>query len=148
MSDFSELCPLFETGVFNEILFPHIAMTHISASGNALYGSLFPSTSMKGHFTFGRTVIITHAFVRRYVKNRNSMNLYLRHFVSVSAAGTTFGTVTITPTVSILDLYAWQPFGNVTDKTFTSDEILALAPAAGTAISAGGYDLIVRYRDK
>jgi hypothetical protein len=153
MSDFSELCPLFNTGVFNEITFPHIGMSGISASGNALYGSLWPSITMAGYFTFGRTVVITDAFVRRYSLNEASQFLYLRrHTGAVSAvsgvAGTIFGTCTVTPTISILDNYAWLQFGNVTSMTFTSTDILGIAPATGTATSAGGFDLIIRYRER
>ena len=148
MSDFSELCPLFETGVFNEITFSHLALSAISASGNALYGSLFPSTSMEGKFTFGRTVVVTNAFIKRYTANAAVNYLHLKHFTSASAAGTIFGTVSVTPTVSILDLYAWKAFETITDKTFTSSDILGLSPATGTAASAGTYALIVRYRDK
>ena len=148
MSDFSELCPLFETGVFNEVCFPKVGMSGITASGNALYGSLFPSTTMEGNFSFGRTVVVTEAFVRRNSLNEASNFLYLKHFTSQLAAGTIFGTVTITPTVSIQDFYAWKAWGNVTDKTFTSDEILGISPATGTATSAGAYDFIIRYRDK
>jgi hypothetical protein len=153
MSDFSELCPIFNTGVFNEITFPKISFSAISASGNALYGSLWPSITMQGYFTFGRTVVITNAFIRRISLNEASQFIYLRrHNGAVSAvsgvAGTIFGTCTITPTASILDFHAWMPFGNVTSMTFTSTDILGIAPATGTATSAGVFDLIIRYREK
>jgi hypothetical protein len=108
---------------------------------------------MAGYFTFGRTVVVTDAFVRRYSLNEASIVLYLRrHAGAISAVsgvvGTIFGTCTITPTTSVQDLYAWQAFGNVTSMTFTSSDILGLAPSLGTATSAGGYDLIIRYREK
>jgi hypothetical protein len=153
MSDFSELCPIFNTGVYSEITFPKIGLSGITASGNALYGSLWPSITMQGYFTFGRTVVITGAFVRRISLNEASQFLYLRrHNGAISAvsgvAGTVFGTCTITPTASVLDYYAWLPFGNVTEKTFTSTDILGLAPATGTATSGGCIDLIIRYREK
>jgi len=153
MSDFGELCPLFSTGVFNEVVFPRVGMSGISASGNALYGSLWPSITMNGYFTFGRTVVVTDAFVRRYSLNEASIVLYLRHHSAAIGAlsgvvGTVFGTCTITPTLSVFDNYAWMAFGNVTSMTFTSTDILGIAPSLGTATSAGGYDLIIRYREK
>ncbi len=147
MSDFSELCPIFATGVFNEITFPAIDMNAISLSGNALYGSLFPSITMNGYFTFGRTVVVTGAFARRTVANSVAVHLYLKHFTSAVAAGTVFGTGTITPTISVLDNYAYMPF-TVSEKTFTSTDILGLAPSLGAAASMGTYDLIVRYKEK
>jgi len=103
---------------------------------------------MAGYFTFGRTVVITAAFIRRYSINEASICLYLKHYTSVAAAGTIFGTCTVTPTLSILDHYAYFPFPNVTSTTFTSTDILGISPSLGTNTSAGGYDLIVRYREK
>lgn len=147
MADFGELCPLFNTGVFNEITFPEIDLKAITLSGNALYGSLFPSTSMEGCFTFGRTVVITGAFARRTTMNSVQINLYLKHFTSVSAAGTVFGTATITTNVALLDKHAYMAF-TVTEKTFTSTDVLGLAPSLGAAASVGTYDLIVRYKEK
>jgi len=148
MSDFSDLCPLFNTGVFNEITFPNIDMINITASGNALVGSLASSITMAGYFTFGRTVVVTAAFVRRTSANSVAINLYLKRHTSQTAAGTVFGTATITPTLSILDNYAYYPFTISAEKTFSSTDILGLAPSLGAAGSMGTYDLIVRYRDK
>ncbi|GAG53237.1 unnamed protein product, partial [marine sediment metagenome] len=65
MSDFSELCPLFETGVFHEVTFPNIDMTGITAVGNGLIGSLTVGVATaSGNWTFGRTVVVTGAFCR------------------------------------------------------------------------------------
>jgi hypothetical protein len=148
MADFGELCPIFNAGVYSEVMFPHIGMSGITASGNALVGSLASSITMPGAFVFGRTVVVTDAFVRRYSLNEASMVLYLRHHTSQTAEGTIFGTMTITPTMSIWDAYTWVPFANVTSITFTATDILGIAPSLGTATSAGGYDFIIRYRDK
>jgi hypothetical protein len=148
MSDFSELCPLFETGVFSEITFPAVDMNDITLSGNALYGSLFPSTTMDGVFTFGRTVVVTGGFARRYTDLQSvTVNLRLVHFTSQAAAGTVFGSCTMLMTLSLQDYYAWTPF-TVTDKTFTSDEILGISPSLGAAGSMGSYDFIIRYKEK
>jgi hypothetical protein len=148
MSDFGELCPLFNTGVFNEITFPNIDMNNITLSGNALYGSLFPSITMAGYFTFGRTVVVTGAFARRPgVSVTLTVNLYLKHYTSVAAAGTVFGSGTMLMTYSIQDSYAWVPF-TVSSMTFTSTDILGLSPSAAAVSGVGNYDLIVRYRDK
>lgn len=148
MSDFSELCPLFNTGVFNEITFPNIDMNDITLSGNALYGSLASSITMAGAFTFGRTVVVTGVFARRLGASQTAaVTLYLRHLTSATAAGTIFATITITPTISILDNYAWMP-GVVSAKTFTSSELLGLAPSVGAVSGTGLYDIIVRYKEK
>lgn len=148
MSDFSELCPLFNTGVFNEVTFPEIDMNGITLSGNALVGSLVPSITMAGVFTFGRTVVVTNAFVRRTTLNSVEVNLYLRRHTSQQAVGTVFATASVTPTISILDKYAYYPFTFTASQTFSSTDVLGLGPSLGAAGSMGTYDLIVRYRDK
>jgi hypothetical protein len=150
MSDFSELCPIFNTGVYSEITFPDIDMRNITLSGNALYGSLFPSITMQGYFTFGRTVVVTEAFARRRDGSSATMqvNLYLKHYSSVAVAGTVFATASINSLVSILDPYAYYPFTFSVSQTFTSTDILGLAPSLGALSGTGSYDLIVRYRDK
>jgi hypothetical protein len=150
MSDFSELCPIFNTGVFNEITFPNINMCAITLSGNALYGSLFPSITMQGYFTFGRTVVITEAFVRRLDASSVtiSVNLYLKHFSSVAAAGTVFASASVTSVTANLDPHAYYPFTFSVSQTFTSTDILGLAPSVGAVSGVGSFDLIVRYRDK
>jgi hypothetical protein len=148
MADFSELCPLFATGVFKEITFPNIDMNNITLSGNALYGSLASSITMVGNFTFGRTVVVTGAFARRRgASHTTEVNLYLRHLTSATAAGTIFGTGTITSDLGVLDNYAWTPFV-VTDKTFTSNELLGLAPSLGALSGNGLYDIMIRYKEK
>lgn len=150
MSDFSELCPLFETGVFQEITFPYIAMSKITASGNALLGSLTcGSATRTAVWTFGRTVIVTDCFIRRrYLGTLEGANiLYLMHHTSLLAAGSVFGTFTASVTVSGMEADGnWAEFA-VTDKTFTSNAILGLAPATGSAASAGLFDLILRYKE-
>jgi hypothetical protein len=63
MSDFSELCPLFNTGVYNEVSFHNISMTAIAPTHNALVGVRGLATS-PASFKFGRTVIVTKVFQR------------------------------------------------------------------------------------
>ncbi len=124
-------------------------MRNITLSGNALWGSLFPSVAPETWFTFGRTVVITGAFIRRYDISSQTVtvNLYLKHFTSASATGTVFGTGTIPMTVSLNDLYSYISCV-VTSKTFISSDILGLAPSLGAVSGVGSYDLIVRYKEK
>lgn len=147
MSDFSELCPLFETGVFKEITFPHISMTAVTASGNALVGTL-TFTKTVGIFTFGRTVVIQSAYVRRCKGGtvEGAMILQLMHHTSQLAAGTVFGTFTASTTTDGMDQLSWAKMA-VSTKTFTSTDVLGLAPLTGSAASAGLYDLMLRYRE-
>jgi len=149
MSDFSELCPLFNTGVFNEITFPSIAMTGITASGNALLGSLTcGSATRTAIWTFGRTVVVTDAFIRRRFGGtvEGAGVIQLMHHVTMLAAGTEFATHVASVTVSGIEYATWVPMV-VTDKTFTSNEVLGFTSMTGTALSAGLFDLILRYKE-
>ena len=146
MSDFGELCPLFNTGVYNEVFFPAVAMTNITASGNALAGTL--TASLCGYFTFGRTVVVTDAAVRKTVNPTAGQSLALQHFTSGLAAGTTFGTCVVSITLTGMQVgYTWL-WMTVTSATFTSNDVLGLTVGTSTASGAGNYELMVRYREK
>ena len=149
MSDFSELCPLFETGVFSEILFPSIALSGVSICANALDGTLrMTSNARAGYYTFGRTVIVTGAYARRMGANSVWVDLMLQHRTSGMAVATTFGSLTISITLSGVEIYTWVPFTLAAGKTFTSDEVLGLTVGSMITGSTGVYDLLVRYKEK
>jgi hypothetical protein len=146
MADFGELCPLFESGVFKEVLFPNVSLTDIDASVNALMGTIIASHSGR-FFTFGRTVVVTGGFVRRN-ETSETIIVNLLHFTSVLADPTSIASLSMTVTGDGVDTHLWQPFVTVADKTFTSDEVLGFSCATGTSISAGTYDVMVRYKEK
>lgn len=146
MSDFGELCPLFATGVFKEVTFPYIRMTDQTASGNALIGTLL-SISHIGAFSFGRTVVVTGAFLRQRDVCKGLQVLLLNHHTTQRAAGTEFGSVEFSITVALYEPATYKAM-NVTAKTFASSDILGFSQATGTAASGGVYDLIVRYKEK
>lgn len=147
MSDFSELCPLFNTGVFNEITFPYMAMSTVSKSANLLAGTN-EALTYSGNFNFGRTVIITEAWVQQYTANVSiEADLLLLHRLTEMSTGTIFASCTIPISVSQAELwYSWKPFIAFTGKTFTSSDILALQVAS--QISSGAIALMIRYKEK
>ena len=148
MSDFSELCPLFNTGVFNEVVFPDVALSDVSACANALFATYDAMASSLGSFNFGRTVIVTAAWLKKVTGPEGKEFIYLRHHSSKLAAGTTFGTIQISTSVTGQPVgHAYIPF-TVTEMTFDSAAVLGLAPATVTAGSGGVFDLIVRYKEK
>jgi hypothetical protein len=152
MSDFSELCPLFETGVFNEVTFDHLVnLTGITPTHNILAcGPDLTSDQVSG-FSFGRTVVVTEAFLRRYTatadsSNNQEMHLRLRHRASKAATPTNFGLLTVTTTGSVMTSYNYNAM-TVTDTTFTSDAVLDLGIGTVTETAMGCYSLIVRYKE-
>jgi len=151
MSDFSEICPLFNTGVFNEVTFPGpMYLSGVLSLVDLLAGT--GAQEKPGYFTFGRTVIVTEAFIKREVAtNTTETTLFLRHKTSGTQAltGTIFGSITLPLTGSAHELgYTWKPFVAFTGKTFTSTDVLALGIASALTVSSGAVALMVRYKEK
>ncbi len=147
MSDFGELCPLFNTGVFNEITFGNVNLSNCTLCENALYASVAAAASGEGAFTFGRTVVVTAAWLKKLNVNESAVVAVLMHHTTKNAVGTVFGSLTVSVSVTgQTPLYAYLPM-TVTEKTFTSSEVLGLS-GASVVVSGGQYDLIVRYREK
>ena len=147
MSDFGELCPLFNTGVFSEITFPYVRLSDTTNCGNYLFASVAAMASGSGYFTFGRTVVITGAYLRKQTLGESFAAVILKHHTSINAVGTIFASLTITVSVTgQTPYYAWIPM-TVTDATFTATDILGLATLSVTT-SGGVVDLIVRYKEK
>ena len=146
MSDFGELCPLFNTGVFNEITFPELAMTTVSASANALVGTnqVLTRTAV---FMFGRTVVVTGAFVRQTSRGGTACVYVMKHHTTQHAVGTEFASICFSESVSGMEIATWVPM-TVTEQTFTSAEVLGFTMGTATAANAGICDLIVRYKEK
>jgi hypothetical protein len=150
MSDFSELCPLFETGVFSEVGFYDLKMSGVSICSNILLGSInMGSATRTAVWTFGRTVVVTKVFIR----NRAAASLAqavspeMYHRASLCSAGTVFASFTASITTSGTEKYSWSTMTQADDQTFTSDEILGMTLATKFAASAGVFDLIVRYKE-
>ena len=146
MSDFSQVCPLFTAGVFNEITFPYILMTDISNSGNALIGTQV-SVSHLGVFTFGRTVIVTGAWIRRSVSAFITATAQLTYATSQRATPSSIGTVCVPTSGTKVEFATWS-YMSVTAHTFTSNDVLGLNLVTSSNQSAPIFDLIVRYKEK
>lgn len=149
MSDFSELCPLFNTGMFNEVLFPDVHFTDVSACANALVATADAMASSSGNWTFGRTVIVTGAWFKKVSAAAGLEQINLMHHTSKDAAGTVIGTIQISTSVTGQPLgYGYIPFTVPTGVTFASSDVLGLSPATVTAANGGRFDFAVRYKEK
>ncbi|MCP4597065.1 hypothetical protein [Neptuniibacter sp.] len=152
MSDFSEICPIFETGVFHEVSFYNICRTTgTSFTSNLLESSLTAGTAANG-FSFGRTVVVTDAFLKRYVNataptNDPEMIMRLRHRSTAGATPTNFALITISVTVDVQHPLCYNAMTVSTSTTFTSDAVLDFNHATETTTFTGNYDLMVRYRE-
>ena len=157
MADFSELCPLFNTGVFKEITFPNVQ------AGNDVYATYLTYNMLEGAggaslmltagtgismFMFGRTVVVTDAWLQRIAANKTAQNFILQHKTSAAAAGTAFASVAISASLSVHTITGWKTFDTCTDTTFTSSEVLGLTIGTVTGDTVGSYNLIIQYKEK
>ena len=147
MSDFSELCPLFETGVFSEFTFPTISLSDLSTDVNALQFSTGAVASSCADFTFGRTVIITNAWLRCDAPGDGSGRIYLNRHTSIFAGATIIGTFTMTTTTTGQAKHAWMPM-TMSDATFKSSDVLGLNVLTKTASAGAVWTLMIRYKEK
>lgn len=150
MSDFSELCPLFETGVFSEVCFPGpINLSSVGTLKDLLLGTAWVSNA-NGAFTFGRTVVVTDAYLARLATNTVETNIHLRHKTSATFAlsGTIFATCTLPLSGSAHQPGFYKAFTSFTGKTFASSDVLAMVQLSSAIDSGQLGALIIRYKEK
>jgi len=152
MSDLSELCPLFETGVFGEVTFHRLVnLTGLTTGGNALADPIITAGTQGGVFVFGREVVVTDCFIRKCLRTANGSNhtqelMRLRHRNSAGATPTAFGLATVTTTSSVYTQHTWWPM-TLTDTTFTANAVLDFSHTTLSETAVGSYDLIVQYKE-
>ena len=141
MSDFSDLCPLFNTGVYNEIMAPSMTLTSISTT-NHLFR--FPP--------FGRSVIVTDFYANKlttFAATCTAIKLILKRGATAgTAAGskTAFASVTLSATVTTQTKGEFLT-GTCTDTTFSATQILSIHTSKKEA-GAKTSHAIIRYKEK
>jgi len=137
MSDFSSLCPLFNTGVYKEVTFPWIVAASISTT-----------TSLGPGIPFGRSVVVTAAYARLRTDISASVTFtaLLAKAASWAATRTVFASCKITATNTTYTNKRYKAF-TVTAKTFSATDVLHIA-SSHTEANMKTIDVIVRYKEK
>jgi len=150
MSDFSELCPLFETGVYNELYLGQLTGTIYTSATYNFLGPVGAPTAMPSSFRLGRTVVLTEVYVRRNADlAAPTVRLKVgRRTASGTATQSFFGTLTfLSNIVTFPDIQrAWQAMGP-TSFTLNTADVLDISIDLGTD-ATGLYDIIIQYREK
>jgi hypothetical protein len=139
MSDFSSLCPIFNTGVYHEITLPVRIPTSVTSS-----------TTRVGGICFGRSVIVTAAYIAKQTANTSTtanLTVKLYRAASFAAANTSFATLKISKTVTAVPLDKMAAM-NVAAKTFSATQWLIVRYSKATATARSIRPIIVRYKDK
>jgi hypothetical protein len=139
MSDFSELCPLFNTGVYSELTLPYIDM-NISSTGKA-----------DGGYKFGRSVIITAAFIKKhtaFTATATATKAYICRQASIDATKTVFASIALsaTDTTATAVPRQWKAL-TVTAKTFSATQLLVVRTNKGRT-GMKHCSFIIRYKEK
>lgn len=137
MADFSSLCPLFNTGVYSEMTFPGIVAASISTT-----------TSLGPGIPFGRSVIVTAAYVRLRtdISSTVTFTAKLAKAASWAATRTVFASCKISATNTAYTCRRYKAM-TVTAKTFSATDVLHIVGSKSEA-NMKSIDVIVRYKEK
>jgi len=137
MSDFSSLCPLFNTGVYSEVTFPNIVVKSISTT-----------TAIGPGIPFGRSVIVTSAYVRRQtdISTTVTYTAKLAKAASWAATKTVFASCKISATATTYPVGRYKAM-TVTAKTFSATDVLHIVNSKNEA-NMTTLDIVVRYKEK
>ncbi len=139
MSDFSALCPLFNTAVYSEISFPTVNMSGHSTT-NKLVGGM----------PFSRSVIVTHAYAAKistFPASCTALKIALARAATWAATKTDFATLILSGTGTTQLRGKYLPFA-VTAKTFSATQVLVLHTKKKETSAPGNVHVIVRYKEK
>lgn len=159
MSDFSELCPIFNTGVYNELYLGtfttsiyYTSITAITASGNNFLGRPGCAATVPSSFRFGRTIVVTGFWCKKKVANNNSVSVNIilgRRTGSGTAAASAFGTLCFAVgTTTFPDIVnAWQAGTMTVSMTLNTADCLNIANSVGED-DCPTLEVVIQYREK
>ena len=139
MSDFSSLCPLFNTGVYSEITLPYIFI-----------GTRSTTNKFEGGFPFGRSVIVTAAYVKKHttpVSTTSAITLKLAKAATWAATRTVFASKLLSKTVTTQAVGRYLTM-TVTAKTFGATSVLHVVSGSKEATCSVHASILVRYKEK
>ncbi len=149
MSSFGELCPLFNTGVYNEIFLGRLTGSIYTTTTMNFISSPGSPATCPTSFRLGRTVVVTEMYFRRFVANTTAtISIHIGRRTSTgSAAVSGFGTLTFADDVTTYPDYSrvWRALGATSFTLHTAD---ALQIGINGDATTGDFDIIVQYREK
>lgn len=141
MSDFSALCPLFNSGMYSELTIPGPFSTASKSTTSRFAGVIF-----------GRSVIVTAAYLAKMTALASTTakcKIRLCRATSWAGTNTVFATLTISKTTTTQILKKYIALTQAAAKTFSATQMLLVK--SGTASKATGKSftgVIVRYKEK
>ncbi len=155
MSDFGELCPLFNTGVYNELYLGRfttsVYYTSVTLTQNFLSCPGLPASNPSS-LRFGRTIVVTGWWTRKKVANNNSATVNIvigRRTGSGTAAASVFGTATYSIGVTAFPdiVNAWRAGYMTACMTLNTADCLSISNSVGED-DCPTLDIVIQYREK
>ena len=147
MSDFSELCPLFNTGMYNELTIGQITFSNLSTTNNAL-GGKYTKAAHPASIKFGRSVIVTNVFVKKLVTATSAIVLYAARLAATgTAAMTVFASLKQSTTVTVHCVNRYRKMTQAANKNFNAADVLGFS-GDNNAAAPGKYEFIVQYKER
>lgn len=152
MSDFGELCPLFNTGVYNELYLGRFTTSiYTSATYNFLSSVGDPATAPSS-LRFGRTIVVTGWWTRKKVANNNSATVNIiigRRTGSGTAVQSVFGTATYSIGITAFPdiVNSWRAGYMTACMTLNTADCLDISTSVGED-DCPTLDIIIQYREK
>lgn len=139
MADFSALCPLFSTGVYNDVK----VLNGFAATSRS-------TTTRWGMPPFGRSVIVTAGYIAKlttFTSTATAVKVALCRAATWAATRTVFATLNLSSTVATQTIRKPHAMTIASAKTFSATQIL-LVKFLKKEAGAKTIDLWVRYKDK
>jgi hypothetical protein len=147
MSDFSELCPLFSTGVYKELTIDNIYMTGVSTTSNALVGAL-TAAKYPGSIKFQRSVVVTKVYHRADDAPATACIILVgRRAATGTAANTAFASISCSTTSTTYPKQRWLAMTQAANKNFNAADVLNISHKA-TCATPGIHSFIIRYKER
>ena len=155
MSDFGELCSIFNTGVYNTLYLGQLTTSMYYTSTTLTLNVLgYPGlpTTYPSSLKLGRTVVVTSWWTRRNATNDNSTTLHLtigRRTGSGTAAASVFGSATFSAGITAHpDILGMIRAGYLTTSmTLNTADVLNISNSLGDD-DLPKIEIWVQYREK
>lgn len=139
MSDFSDLCPLFNTGVYGELTIPYFSVTAKSTT-----------TTIEGFPKFDRSVIVTGAYIRKKTTPASTtaaIVLKLGKAASWAATRTVFASYKLSKTTTTQVLGKYLAMTQASAKTFSATDVLHVSVGSNETIGEN-VGFLIRFKEK
>jgi len=134
---FSELCPLFNTGVYGEVTLPEASLSSVATTVNIHHG-----------FCFGRKVVVTDAYVVKGTGTWTTAAIF--NLMHLTTASISVASQTLVGSYAFITSSASQTMGhcltmNITNTTFDTTDIVSTSNES--EVTGGKVAVIIRYKD-